>query len=1837
MICSVTYNDKKVEEGNIKSIVYDDLFSNKSQEDLSSLSKNLLEYLFKINPKFKIQRIKNLPEGGLSYISDFLLKIGDEKAIPEEVAHFFFELLPNGELKRNMLKNISRFSIYQETLKEYREDPEYQKEDGSSDIDKIKSEAIAKLLAAFTKDLYEGKEIDLNKYKNKNFSLIEWFKNFLNFIFKIKKENILKDYLVAVDMILKHDTTLLDLSLAKNKGVFKNKTNTTSAIFSIMSKIKDTNNLKALRTNLNKIRSELWKKSEEIKQSKLRTKIEKALQDTNNISLTQLIDKINRTPNTEHVDETIELHSLTYSFSEFIESLEKYEKLYKAIEYILQNDDLSDNYVDNINELQQFRKMYQNILTFFDTSLATLFKDANISVAESSKILNIPNNFRYLDNLILSKIKDNLKLYFLEHFKDINDASLEGIEKEIKLLEKDPSNNAKVIEKRKELLAKVTVSDSFISDLLNGVGTDMTNMSNFSYHIMAAVKNGDIFISKIANDIANKRKENELSTSRIFGTFIKKVEHLIENLGNKGFDVYNIGKKLTQIEERIDRTIKKGSRKIIKFINPHINIEYTLNTLRKERDNAYQMYKEKNTKETKDIYHQKRNAYIDFKHKYFNSKYQGKYKDFKHKWEKNNLFFEIYTEYINLKNSISLIEKQIKLSNYEDNGLKNQLLILKQQIQGFLSEEDKVGEDLEKTKLLKQYFKENAEFKEIDINKTKKNVQDKVNLKQNQLESILQSIFNETYNKQVSLKTLMVKLKSEIYIPYDLEYVIRHYKFDSNLFEHEDYDFSEEMYAILKKEFDKDVILKEDDIEFIVKYMTNHYKDSLQKEVSNDLYYKEIIEEVLIPEIERLSKDNAYTKLLLEIRKKRNALLNVSKNELGEYEIDKLPEKEMQKLIMYEKILMTARFPNYTSELEHYYSNSFEDYSPNENGLTTYLQELIDVIEIEENTEKFNYSLKNLQDKLFIAKSIFEDHYLEISEEEKSKLESLNELFIDIFGDNEKSITNRYYNNEYWDKMLLFAQSLDEEFANYNITILENNVFPDAFHLLKEFYAAIEYRDIIKLKVLLNNPYIMGYLTNPEFAGNNKMKKWFLDNHIQKEATLNLEETLIKIDTFIPLNFHTTILPKNSKYSTIKYSSEVLETKVKEQYLSNKIDYTNTSDEEKWTVNNRGEWLPYTKTQLQQIYGNNWEQYKTYLNEDFYKMKEDTDLYQLWKESIKYYLHKQEQIDYNRKSWYDYPIIHQDAYESKKRIFTNLPDVIKEKIDKITKASSFYKKEEKEQYKGQNELEGFAKKRDFDFEGVAFEDDPIALGMFSKTPIERVSLNIFNSLFGYSLEAADYEARKELNIILAPLIEIMQNATLLNHKGQNKRLETLKKLQSQNIYKDIPNNLFNSPFARRIVHFILKFSGMKLLMDGVGGLTNFIQASSNNITEAMAGKHLTMQSYLKGVSKASIASMYLTADYGKSKNLSIWAHAARTWDILQGEMIDDYGERLSIKGKLFNIGKFLMIPRTATEINAQLSMGFGIMEHTPKVKNTIDGKEYSILEMYEVKNDEYRLKEGFPKEWEVGEKKFLELKNKIQIINLELHGNYAKFNQTELSRYGIGLLVENMKRWYTLAISRRWALNETFDPTLKTFTEGYYVTALKALYQVIGSALNFREQSVKSTIDFYMQTDYKRQNLIRTGIDLSIAFMLFLFYTMVMGWDDDDEDKFKKLKEKDYFSQLLLVLALKSGAEQTFAIPLPMYGLPEMKNSILTPVSLANDVVGNLTALGQLSIYHIGEMLGGNFDKKLYYQKNTGALYGDKGDPKIYRFIAKMFGYSGINTEPDYWLKNWVNRQNRLK
>lgn len=1907
----------------------------------------LSSFFKKLSPKAKIEIVDNLSTAGAAYINDFLIRLDTNQkfqAIPEEVSHFFVELLPeSSDLRKDLLDNVTNFVIYQTTLNTYKSVKEYQLPNGNINYNKIKREAAAKLIGEYINAIATNDSSRIAILtKTKAGFIKRWWDRFVKWItFGLvdARREALKSYKEAANTILNENVSLLSLSdILKgiDNDVFFRTSDADKVMMAedIVSKVMKAGQIDQLQNVVNKFRYDLRDNFIKIVKQKSFDALNKQLsKDSTDINyLGELYDVLKSVNVTEKQNnDMMASESQVRNFSEFLYVISNMEKLALAIDAITDKEIGDKDFLNDINEIQAFRQTYENFHSFINSDLMRVLSDSGVETSVRTQLAKTATIFSQVEFKMLGKLRGDFGKYFSQDLAKQNktyldayltdmkkvlsgkNISIEGINKAIDEYRQDMEGNTTKKEAQLKLVKALTVlkvpvkvlnsgpmaqlftrlnslyfKNQAVEDLLNGLGKDVDALSSTTHLVMAAVKNHDPILSNIANYITKNKSQSQNLAQRAIRGYLSQIDPLLKVLKSNGIDEYKSGEMVTYIDEVVDNSVDEktgvalhpdGRRKIVKFLDP------TTNELSIESDRLFDLKnklytewkKDENSAEgiaAKAAFRKAKKEYNDFQEEYINSRYVNELTDFYKQYNSNPLYLEVREEW----DTLSEEERHIWDDMEGEVGKKQdyaRLAILRQQKAAILSETGKTGDELAKAKVLKEYFKESNKFRVEDARRTERNY----NLARVQHEGKLDNALTRFMKDNAPGNRGLEKLES----------TIRRLMKDDTISVASEYSF----LVSGDDRANPDDITGEDELLVVKNILMDKWEHRNTVNVRNAKFYEDrdkLQKELEDPRVKStLSKLDLY---MSELSGKLYEILSNRNDPYGERDPDLLTPEEKDTVDGIEDVINTINdilsitgkrlkiykigeqlnnpeFEKYKEHITKYEEIGDELYNLIKTGGV--LRDPAKVEDLVKDLAEYNAAFEEIgiitKKQIEQGKAIADirrelaqmsarvpsQNYLEKIEKLIPVLEKILEGY-----QSKKKIPTLTPNQ---------ARDIDEEIANLRRLLYGgiqgkeeiNGGLMDAIYsgnylildkILNDEYYVDEGKE--RTKVIFKkyieevdtemgaDPSIIEDI-DPEFFD------WFHSAHTagayftkQTDPSNNKIQlnSFEKVDRDYVRRVYYNYSVPSPEYSEVKYAKKYRATKIADEFYAPKISWKDTPNIEDWTVDNKEgtpEQLPMSRKQRL-------ARGKTstkYLNEKYYKLldsgsKQDNLLKQFHSISLQTYFQEQESKPDRIKAGFNLPVTSLDQFSRLKASATNLPDRIKrvgQKIKGIFKPS--------EATDAEDMIAGIDQMRDVDevTQEIMNRKFP-ALGMNTKIPVERVNRNVIAAIEEYIKHSRDFDTRVDLMPFMKGLIDVMKSNESVGNINQKKRRETIEKIYSQMILHEQPDNITNHRFFRKMINTMMTFTAFRLTADVTGGAINYIQANINNIIEAFAGQYVTPTSYAVGYWKASEMLKSMTADFNKKSNLSYWTLMYQTFDFIQGEWEEDLFERTSTKNKTFNWRKILMYPRKNGELHAQSAMAIAILNNT-KVLNTIDNKEYPVWNIYKKDGDDLKLKDGFDNTWNpVDGESFKSIKNLIWSVNMDLHGNYASINQTEASRYSIGKLAENLKRWFVQGFTRRFG-RESVDVNKPYIEEGYYRTTIQAFKNIFGSLISFNLKGAGDWSKFYFTTDRKKANLKRFATEMVVCIGLYMIGLLGFGYDGDDKDKNKKLKASSWLHNELLLIALRTYAEQTAYIPVPPFGFTEMSRNLLDPFSVAKSTFGNAVGLATLAWYTTFYYLGipGFNEKDVFYQKDTGGILGHKGNLKIVQYLAKTFGYTGSQLDPAFYLQNFQSLQNRIK
>lgn len=309
----------------------------------------------------------------------------------------------------------------------------------------------------------------------------------------------------------------------------------------------------------------------------------------------------------------------------------------------------------------------------------------------------------------------------------------------------------------------------------------------------------------------------------------------------------------------------------------------------------------------------------------------------------------------------------------------------------------------------------------------------------------------------------------------------------------------------------------------------------------------------------------------------------------------------------------------------------------------------------------------------------------------------------------------------------------------------------------------------------------------------------------------------------------------------------------------------------------------------------------------------------------------------------------------------------------------------------------------------------------------------------------------------------------------------------------------------------------------------------------------------------------------------------------------------------------------------------------------IADKNFVTLKDLKAKNkitDESKLEDGQELVIAKGAK-FKQFRNQFQTISRRLYGAYDKFGQPEGNKYLAYRLFFFMRKWATPGFVNRFGMDtskenfggERYDWGLGKTTRGYYISSIANAYKMI-----------KSGGDYYQylsdqdKADFKK--VLGEGVNILLMVLAGL---LLFGYDDDDEDRWEKIRQKSgpaftpdfrlrgYLANHMLFLAMGVQQETATYIPLPGLGLNEYSKFINVTSTSFNSTIKLYAKIFE-DVFNVA-----TFNNSADYKKSVGPYpWQEEGRLKLWSHLLSVFGLSGRTGDPETLIKNFEKYNSKV-
>ncbi len=451
----------------------------------------------------------------------------------------------------------------------------------------------------------------------------------------------------------------------------------------------------------------------------------------------------------------------------------------------------------------------------------------------------------------------------------------------------------------------------------------------------------------------------------------------------------------------------------------------------------------------------------------------------------------------------------------------------------------------------------------------------------------------------------------------------------------------------------------------------------------------------------------------------------------------------------------------------------------------------------------------------------------------------------------------------------------------------------------------------------------------------------------------------------------------------------------------------------------------------------------------------------------------------------------------------------------------------------------------------------------------------------------------------------------------------------------------NTPGVQKFADALLSISSTTFFAFNIpSALKNSMGAQWQALIQSAAGDNFNTKDFAIGNAWSAKVTSEITMEVYKFGNKSLNYMLVEMMDPTQGRLAEGIREGKGIsKSAARDVisFKFATSVREWTQLQSNLAI-FGAMlnkkmlDYTDPKTGTKGKIKYS--EAWEVVDGRLKLKAGVDESYAPGGKNYVAFVKRLHGVVNKANGAYDSFNQPLASRYLLYRMIMHLKKYFMeLFMERfkyRWSPEHSmivprYDGYTDSVSMGYYVEFLRAAKRFFTTY----------KMNFYNLSDTEREAASKVMME---GGLLLLFNTVILGllfgYDDDDEDRFAKLREKSdalplpfvtdnpgrdfrlngWLSNHLLNLSLQIEAENDSWVPLPGMGLKDYKDIALMNSAALSATFGRWEEL----IDSFVGMASGDV-----YKRTSGPYeWQEEGRYKFWNHFGKLLSLTGTTIEP---------------
>jgi uncharacterized protein YukE len=586
-------------------------------------------------------------------------------------------------------------------------------------------------------------------------------------------------------------------------------------------------------------------------------------------------------------------------------------------------------------------------------------------------------------------------------------------------------------------------------------------------------------------------------------------------------------------------------------------------------------------------------------------------------------------------------------------------------------------------------------------------------------------------------------------------------------------------------------------------------------------------------------------------------------------------------------------------------------------------------------------------------------------------------------------------------------------------------------------------------------------------------------------------------------------------------------------------------------------------------------------------------------------------------------------------------------------------------------------------DSAGYEKKFVPVKFQGRLEADLVSKNIVETIGQYAAQAKLHKARTELLDIgkslettlkaYPPTAETQdRGASWMGvvrrnlKRGENQRLDTIRNLIDMFVYGETAQE--TTVLGKKIHKVLGNLLGVKATLlfsefapilhttitgvNSIGGATwsqvvNLFGGTAQSLIRSAVksgNAKFTLADYAWSVKTYAANSAAFVADVGKVSHRSYWSQMAELFDTRELHYVNEFGEQLYSKGLARQLQfSNLAFAKMAVEHELMMTpfMSFARNYHV----STPTGR-VALKDAFELQGGRLVQKAGV----DISEAEMSDIRGYVNSLLRDINGNYSALDRVYLEQLWYGKAIMFLRKWLIPMVVNRYSAKK-FTIEQDRIATGHIRESISMAISALTGGIQGKP-SPKSWTGWPMHiarslgdadareiaalfhpgisltmTESEKDSLRKTRMEVLLLLAMWVGYRFAMGYDPDDEDRFKEMEKKSVFLQGLEYSLIKAESEQsTF---LPFAGVSEAGKM---STNLLSNTAPMLSEIWKMASQDINYTEVGTPDFFERYKRDTGLH--DKGDTKLAAHAFKMLGLTSLKQSPIEGLKSFETSLN---